>query len=49
MNGIWDFEGIILDSMDLRQNIDGFKMEYEWNVGFWRDNSGFYGLRIEHR
>ncbi len=24
-------------------------MEYEWNAGFWTDNSGFYGLRTEHR
>jgi len=24
-------------------------MEYEWNAGIWRNNSGFYGLKIEHR
>ncbi len=40
---------IILDLMDLEDNIDGLIIKYERNVGFWRENSGFYGLRIEHR
>jgi hypothetical protein len=40
---------IILDLMDLEDNIDGLIIKYERSVGFWRENSGFYGLRIEHR
>jgi hypothetical protein len=30
-----DFEKqIILDLMDLKDNIDGLRIKYEWNVGF---------------
>ncbi len=65
MNGMWDFEKTIMDSMDLEykqmdceqaildlrdleDNIDGFRVEYEWNVRFLRDYFRFYGLKIEH-
>jgi hypothetical protein len=42
-------EETILDLRDLEENIDGFRVEYEWNVGFCGDYLRFYGLRIEHR
>jgi hypothetical protein len=29
-----DCEETILDLRDLKDNIDGFRVEYEWNVGF---------------
>jgi hypothetical protein len=35
--------------MDLEGNIDGLRIKNEWNAGFRRENSRFYGLRIEHR
>jgi hypothetical protein len=38
-----------LDLMDLKDNIDGLRIKYEWNVGFWRENSRFCGLMIEHK
>lgn len=44
-----DCEETTLDLKDLEDNIDGFRVEYEWNVRFWRDYFRFYGLRIEHR
>jgi hypothetical protein len=44
-----DCEETILDLKDLEDNIDGFRVEYEWNVRFWRDNFRFYGLKIEHQ
>jgi len=42
-------EETILDLRDLEENVDGFRVEYEWNVGFCKDYLRFYGLRIEHR
>ncbi len=44
-----DYEEIILNLRDLEDNIDGFKVEYEWNARFSRDCFRFYGLRIEYR
>jgi len=38
-----------LDLRDLKDNIDGFKAEYESNAKFWRNYFRFYGLRINHR
>ncbi len=44
-----NYEETILDLRDLEENIDGFRVEYEWNARIWRNNSGFYGLKIERR
>jgi hypothetical protein len=38
-----------LDLRDLKDNIDGLRIKYKWNMGFWRENYRFYGLRTEHR
>jgi hypothetical protein len=44
-----DCEETILDFRDLEDNIDGFRVEYEWNVRFWRYYFRFYGLKIKHQ
>jgi hypothetical protein len=36
--------------MDLKDDIDGLRIEYEWNGRIWREDFRFYiGLRIEHK
>lgn len=37
-------EETILDLRDLEENIDGFRVEYEWNARFWKVYFRFYGL-----
>jgi len=39
-----NYEETILDLRDLEENIDGFRVEYEWNARFWKVYFRFYGL-----